>query len=202
MLKLPWPYTGQPANNDRWVHRLVFPHRKRGHYVELGAADGICGSSCHVLDRIGWTGICAEPSRAFFPALCRNRPTAICENFCVTDRTGSVRFVDDGFLSRVVYRRRHEFDRRERTVPSLMLVDLLRKHGFPKVIDYLAMDIEGSDGWVLARFPFGEYRFLAISMEGDSARGLLTRNGYVKVRNPFNTSCPWEMYYVHESIHS
>ncbi len=198
MLKLHWPHRGYPENNDRWVHRLVFPFKKRGFFVELGAADGVSGSSCYILERIGWNGICVEPCSAFFPALCRNRK-AICEQICVTDRTGFVRFHEDRYLSRVVSSR-YEFHRQQRVMASLTLADLLQKHGAPTTIDYLAMDVEGSERRILSIFPFGEYRVLAISMEGDNASDILAANHFVKTRNPFNTASSWEKYYLHESV--
>lgn len=170
MLKLLFPMQGSPENNDRWVHQIVFPFKKRGFYVELGAADGVTGSSCYVLEKIGWQGICVEPCSAFFPALCRNRPKAICENICVGERSGQVRFREiRGYLSRIIRQPKYEFHRHERFMPCLTLVDLLAKHGAPPVIDYLAMDCEGSDGWLLNAFDFNAYQILAISMEGDEA---------------------------------
>lgn len=200
MLKLACPYCGHPENNDRWIHRCVFPGRKSGWFVEIGAADGIAGSSCNFLERIGWRGICVEPSLSFFSRLCRNRPKAICENACISDRTGHVPFQENSYLSRVVYRAQHEFDRRRRRMVALTLLDLLEKHKAPKIIDYVAMDCEGSERRILRVFPFNEYRILAISTEGDRANDILLHNKFVNVSNPFNTACPWERYYVHESV--
>lgn len=200
MLKLPWPYCGFPENNDQWIHRLIFPRKKNGWFVELGAANGIGGSSCCFLERIGWRGICVEPSLTFFPKLRRNRPKAICEHVCITDRTGHVLFQENGYLSRVVYEPQYEFDRRQRRMASITLGDLLEKHRFPKVIDYLAMDVEGSERRILSTFSFDDYRILAISTEGDRADDILIRNQFIRVRNPFNMKSPWERYYIHESL--
>jgi FkbM family methyltransferase len=200
MLKISCPYRGQPENNDQWVHRLVFPGNRSGFFVELGAANGLHHSSCWLLERIGWRGICVEPSSVFFPLLERNRPKAVCENVCITDKNEDVIFKEDGYRSRVMFAPKHEFDRSSRLMASITLVELLRKHKCPKVIDYLAMDCEGSDGRILRGFPFGEYQILALSMETDHAKEVLVRNEFVKVRNPFNTTCPWEMNYVHASI--
>lgn len=199
MLTIPWPYCGNPENNDQWIHRHVFPNKQIGYFVELGAADGVSGSSCHLLECIGWRGICVEPCSAFFPQLCHNRPKAICENVCVFDCTGFVRFHEDRFLSRVVPET-HELQGQDRSMPAITLGDLLGKHQAPKVIDYLAMDVEGSERRILSVFPFDQYRVLAISMEGDNARDILRDNHFVKVRNPFNTVCPWETHYVHQSV--
>jgi hypothetical protein len=95
-----------------------------------------------------------------------------------------------------------EFDRRHRFVPSITPLQLLREYDAPKVIDYLAIDCEGSDGRILSAFPFCEYMMRAISLEGDPVRSLLERHGYRKVVNPFNTNCPWESYYIHHSVTS
>ena len=202
MLMPDWPYKGEPTNNDRWVHRVVLPYKKSGYFVEMGAADGVGGSSCYLFEQIGWRGICVEPSAHFFPVLQRNRPKSVCVNCCVSDRAGYVRFEENRYLSRIVTNPVSEFDRRHRFVPAVTPLQLLREYNAPMVIDYLAVDCEGSDGRILSAFPFGEYTVLAISLEGDPVRPLLERYGYRKVVNPFNTACPWESYYLHESVTS
>lgn len=74
------------------------------------------------------------------------------------------------------------------------------------MIDYAAFDIEGSELDVLEVFPFDQYTFLALTLECDRTirtpiSNLLTANGYYQIRNPFNRDKPWEMYWLHQSVH-
>src|SRR5262249_2062539 len=183
-------------------------------FVEAGAADGIGGSSCYVLEReLGWRGICIEPNDAFFARLALNRPHSIHEHVCLAGTPGQVSFIEGGdetvspFQSgikwnlrdwkrggRDVIARGREVQKRAET-----LAHLLEKHGAPKVIEYAGFDIQGSEFEVLASFPFDHYTFLAMTVECDDVvwprlLPLLQGNGYREVKNPFNKDRPRERY--------
>ena len=88
------------AANDLWIRELVFPNRRDGFFVEAGAADGVGGSSCFVLERyLGWRGICIEPLDRFFADLTRNRPHSIHENVCLANESGWVDFAVPNSMS-------------------------------------------------------------------------------------------------------
>ncbi|MFN7924028.1 MAG: FkbM family methyltransferase [Bryobacteraceae bacterium] len=207
--------------NDLWVREVVFPNRRDGYFIEAGAADGVSSSSCCLLEKhLGWRGICIEPHEGFFAKLVRNRPGSIHENVCLANEGGWVEFVSGGgetgvspYLSGI----RQSLETNKygggdviagatlvRT-PAVKLVDLLRKHSAPPVIEYGAFDIEGSEFEALRAFPFDEYRILAMSFEVDASIrqplfALLRANGYRESANPFNTEYPWESYWLHESL--
>ncbi len=205
--------------NDLWIREVVFPGKKNGYFVEAGAADGMADSSCCILEKqMDWRGICIEPHDAFFERLPQNRPNSICENVCLANDNGWVEFaVSSGahgspYLSGVRDRiaAKWQGDRvlasasfvRKR---SAALADLLKQHGAPKDIEYGAFDIEGSEFEALRSFPFGEYRFLALSFETDGSIAgplarLLVTNGYKETTNRFNQDHPWERYWLHESM--
>ncbi|MEZ5354222.1 MAG: FkbM family methyltransferase [Bryobacteraceae bacterium] len=204
--------------NDLWIREVIFPGKRNGYFVEAGAADGVGGSSCLVLERhLGWTGICIEPSSRFFPQLKQNRPKSVCVNLCLANHGGTVDFVEarEPYLSGVRGALLHCKAGGEESVATgvssrrraAKLVDLLREHGAPRRIEYGAFDIEGSEYEALRDFPFEEYRFLALSLEVDGRiaqpiTALLAANGYRETSNPFNEAGPWERYWVHESIAS
>jgi Methyltransferase FkbM domain len=207
------------TNNDRWIVEYIFPGKRNGYFLEAGAANGKEASSCYILEReLGWTGICVEPSDYFFDTLVINRPQSICERVCLSDRAGTVTYIEGSddtvspYLSGIksnletVKYQGTEVVQKGRAVekPAVTLGELLDKYNAPKVIDYAAFDIEGSELDVLSVFPFDRYTFLALSLECDGSihvpiTELLTAHGYRQSQNPFNRDKPWEMYWLHTS---
>jgi hypothetical protein len=71
-------------------------------------------------------------------------------------------------------------------VPNLTLQSLLKKYNVFKIIDYVALVIEGIKYEVLKVFPFDEYTILALSVENSTNfQEFLENNGFVRVKNPF-----------------
>jgi hypothetical protein len=208
------------TNNDRWIVEYIFPGKRNGYFLEAGAANGKEASSCYILEQeLGWTGICVEPSDYFFDTLVINRPQSICERVCLSDRAGTVTYIEGSdetvspYLSGIksnletVKYQGNEVVQKGSAVekPAVTLGALLDKYNAPKVIDYAAFDIEGSELDVLSVFPFDRYTFLALSLECDGSirepiTALLTAHGYRSSKNPFNRDKPWELYWLHESI--
>ncbi len=205
------------AANDLWIRELIFPGLRNGYFVEAGAADGKAGSSCFLLEKqFGWTGICIEPNPIFYRALLRNRPASLHYNVCLADRSGSREFAMGGsvspYLGGLVSALEEKAGGAEvlakalrAQLPASRLDELLRAANAPRMIEYGAFDIEGSEFEALQSFPFDEYTFLALSFETDEAISdrlshLLRANGYRESKNPFNTDQPWETYWLHESF--
>jgi len=208
------------TENDRWIVEYIFPEKREGYFLEVGAANGRDASSCYVLEKeLGWKGICVEPNDEFFEQLIRNRPDSKCEHICLADQPGKVVFIEGsedtispyfgGIKSNLerfkyggadVIRKGKEVEK-----DAITLEQLLEKCKAPKIVDYAAFDIEGSELKVLEGFPFDKYTFLALSLECDDSvwphiLTLLESNGYVEITNPFNRDKPWERYCLHESI--
>lgn len=208
------------TNNDRWIVEYIFPGKRGGYFLEAGAANGKHASSCYVLEHeFGWTGICVEPNDYFFEQLLRYRPGSICERVCLSNRRGTVSYIEGSQetvspylsgiksnLEQVKYQGKAVVQQgKEVEKPATTLEALLKQHHAPKVIDYAAFDIEGSELDALQAFPFDEYTILALSLECDgtiqsSISQLLTANGYQPAKNPFNRDKPWEMYWLHQSF--
>ncbi|MEM9271950.1 MAG: tetratricopeptide repeat protein [Cyanobacteria bacterium P01_F01_bin.143] len=203
------------TNNDRWIVEHIFPNEYGKFFIEAGACNGINASSCYVLENdLQWTGICIEPNDSYFQELVKNRPHSICENLCLSHSNESVTYLE-GERSRVhpmlggikanLIKYRNDSQEivskgREVSKNAITLAELLKKHRAPQVIHYLSMDIEGSEFPVLEKFPFEEYRILAISIEDKKCNDLLVSKGYIIVKNPFNRDRLYEQYFLHESI--
>jgi len=188
-----------PAHNDEWANSL-FP--KGGYFVEVGACDGIGGSSCYQLEKKGWKGVCVEPNTKPFKSLIKNRK-AICKNYCLSDKNEETIFLEcaglsttiDSFLEKRSHFQKLMKDGEVSIKKAVTLEELLEEVNAPKTIEFLAMDIEGNEFRVLKNFPFDKYKILAISLEGFECANFLKKKGYLKVDNPW-CKIKYESYYV------
>jgi len=197
---------------DRWVIERVLPGKREGWFIDSGAGpDGIRGSNSYVLEtEFGWKGLLVEPHPECFKRVEANR-SAIVEQYCLTDSFGEVDFVINEYpelssipehLSEpdfVAAGYAHKLLPKVK-VPTAPLWELLRRHNFPPVIDYLSLDIEGAEWIALKDFPFEEFRILCMTIERnakfyDKLRAKLHKEGYRLVRVVIPDD-----FYVHESV--
>jgi FkbM family methyltransferase len=199
-------------NNDIWALQ-VLKQKYNGVFIEAGAA-GI--SNCLTLEKhFGWTGICLKPhSESFNELLTAKRQLPV--NKCLYSYNGEVDFYEC-------------HDKQERLyyeqlsgIPDCIepwWIDTVKDHGtlvkkecitleqiiidynLPTTIDFLQMDIKGSELEVLTSFPFNKYTFLAMAIEsGDRYKELLNKNNYTMVQNPFRGKSNLDHYFIHNSI--
>lgn len=202
-----------PSQLKQDVFALVTSGFKRGGYfVEFGATDGVEFSNTLMLERdYGWTGILAEPSRSWQPKLRRNRPSATIETDCVWSTTGKPlsfsESTDAGTLSTITDFVEGDINAHGRTglmtydVPTVSLLDMLRRHKAPRQIDFLSIDTEGSEYEILSAFDFDAFDIHTITVEHNytAAReklfALLTGHGY---RRKFEDVSKFDDWYVRE----
>ncbi|MGH7448724.1 MAG: FkbM family methyltransferase, partial [Longimicrobiales bacterium] len=191
---------------DRWVIFEVFRLKRGGFFVELAAANGVLHSNTYALEKFfQWDGICIEPNPRFHEELGRRRRCRI-DTSVVDERDSVVLFrVDNGQLGGIVSvdTDNNSVVRAEQLkVASLLslraepLASILDRHAAPAVIDYLSLDVEGSEERVLRSFPFDSYRFRCMTIERPTPRlnQVLAEAGYRFVRN-----VRFDTFYVHES---
>ncbi len=178
---------------DIWV-LFELGQKRDGFFVEFGAASGVSLSNTWMLEKhFGWTGILAEPNPEFHESLKANRSCQMSFD-CVYATTGdTVPFycASTGELSGLVSARPEhtpglEAEARVIQVPTISLQDLLRRHGAPRVIDYMSIDTEGSELDILSAFDFDEWDVRLISVEHnmkpqrEALFELLSRHGYTR----------------------
>lgn len=139
---------------DLWV--LASTNSKRnGFFVEFGASDGVSGSNTWLLEReYGWDGILAEPSRSSFKELRQNR-SCVSDARAVWDKSGQkLVFCEriENYLSSVKDESSGGDVEEEYYVESISLNDLLSEHNAPEIIDYMSVDVEGSELRILQNF--------------------------------------------------
>jgi len=67
---------------------------------------------------------------------------------------------------------------------TVTLTDILRQFGAPHTMDYLSLDVEGAEHYVMQGFDFDHYRFRLVTIErpNEALCRLLTQQGYVLLK--------------------
>ena len=188
-----------------WV--LTTPHGAApGFFVDVGCADAEHISNTWLLEQRGWSGIAVDAFPRGFSAA--TRPRTVVERAVVSAEAGrEVQFAicgEDQDFNGIVDALGCHRDRvlggehRIVTLETQTLGDILRKHGAPAEIQYMSLDVEGSEYDVLRTFPFHEYAFGCISVEHNYERekkqlvhDLLVARGYA-----LYADVEWDAWYV------
>ncbi len=173
--------------------------KRKGFFVEFGACDGLEMSNTKMLEeRFEWTGILAEPSKYWQPALKKNRPTAKIDKRCVSAKTGEqVEFTEAAADHTQSTTAEHATDANKAShgstykVATISLLDLLKEHKAPKAIDFMSVDVEGPEFSILKSFHAGggfkkyRFNFMCVEHHSDSVeaaiKSLLASAGYKQV---------------------
>ena len=184
---------------DKYVYTTFFPGVTTGVFLDVGASDGCRFSNTMALEELGWTGVLVEPRPAAAAAAvaCRSSPV---ENVAIAAVEGTASFLDiEGYgegLSGIV----SEYDPRhvsritqelqnpdcrgasKITVNTVPLQKLLDKHCL-RVINYMSLDVEGSELVVLQSIDWKKTLIEVIDVEvnyGDGAIvDYLSQLGYI-----------------------
>lgn len=205
-IKFITPFKSQ-KNQDLWVIFTALPFKRNGFFVELAAADGTTHSNTYALEKLfGWRGICIEPNPGFFSILKQKRK-CIVDNSVVSDTEEMIDFRIDneqrgGIVAEDTDNNPHiRGDQlQDATIISLKTVTLtsiFERLNAPGIIDYLSLDVEGSEERVLRNFDFNRYRFQCLTIERPtpSLNQILFDNGYVFVKNHSD-----DTFYVHQTL--
>jgi TPR repeat protein len=194
---------------DLWVLDVLGEMRD-GFFVEAGASGGVQSSNTCLLERsYGWSGICVEPSSRFFGELVKSRECQ-CVSVCLAGECGEVDFIEAEYYGGIrEHLQEHHRDGWEdgKTVKkrALSLQKLLEECNAPKTIDYLSLDLEGSELEVLRVFPFDQYKIRCMTIElshRDEIIELVKSKGFVVVSNPYQRPhVDWELHCVSADLY-
>lgn len=185
----------------------MFGPNHRGFFVEFGATDGVEYSNSWLLEkRFGWTGILAEPGRAWHRDLLKNRSCNI-DKRCVYSSSGEEVMFSEvkearalSTISRFMDVDHHKTRRENQTsylVPTVSLKDLLDFHKAPRRIDFISIDTEGSEFEILNAFDFNAYSFSLMCVEHNFTANririhdLLASHGYKRVYTELSEFDDW-----------
>ena len=178
-------YNTSQCGQDVFVYSQFFEGKKNGTFVDIGAYDGVLFSNTYFFEKeLEWTGICVEPIPDIFKKLEANR-ACICVQGCIAEEEGYVSFlhIEGDSTSEMLSGIRKNYDPRlwkqidrereilqthwkEIQVSAFDTNKLLKKHDFQK-IDFLSLDVEGSEIEVLKSWDLTQYPISIISVENN-----------------------------------
>lgn len=166
---------------DKYLDEQVFHKSRNGIFVDVGAHDGVSLSNTYFFEKErDWTGICIEANPDLFEQLKHNRE---CVTLCnaAYDKRSTLQFmktsgytemlsgvVDDynpKHLSRIQSEINHYGgDTQVINVESVRLGDVFKEHQI-EIVDYLSIDVEGSELKVLQGIDFDRVHINVVDFE-------------------------------------
>jgi len=153
---------------EKYLIWEFFDFSCEGRFLDVGAFHSKDSSQTWLLEKVGWKGILIEPQPENAEELSRNRPFSKVYQTAIS-RPGnegeSTFFVDSVFSTLLPSTRSHtkEFDH-QITVQVTTLDKILEKEGNPG-IDFLKIDVEGTELDCLKGFDIEKYRPKLIFVE-------------------------------------
>ena len=184
----------------------LFRYKKGGYFVDLAANDVVRISNTYALETYyDWNGLAIEPNSVYWSGLSLRKchVVAAVAGKSTNEKmlfTFPKRAAPQGGLVG------SEFDNHERKNSAeeqmrftVTLQDIFERFNTPSVIDYLSLDVEGAETFVMESFPFDRYRINVLSVERADKKlcRLLQENGYVQLKSLKSWG---ETLWVHSSV--
>jgi len=158
-----------------------------GYFIDLAANDALDLTNTLALERKGWTGLCVEPNSAYWYGLSHRKCTVVGAMVAGT-KTEQVKVKFRGVYGGVVGKLDNRLANRKKEpdAPEVMrytapISEVLNQFQVPKTIDYLSLDVEGSEYEIMKDFPFETYtiRVLTVERPNEQLKQLLEEKGYI-----------------------
>ncbi len=185
-------------HNEELIIRDFFNDRRGGIFVDIGCADYMGASTTYYLEKyLGWSGIGVDALADWEAGYIKNRPNTKFYNFIITDHFGTTESFyksgDNLYLSSI-YKSYVDWAAKEKKrpkstytmiyIPTITLTKLLKENGLTK-IDFLSIDIEGSEPAALAGFDIDNFKpkLVCIEILNNSSKIMeyFTRHGYERI---------------------
>ena len=162
---------------DKFLFENLFKEKSNGFYLDIGAHDGITLSNTYLFEKLGWDGVCIEPIPDVFTKLKSNRNCKLfncvlsnkkgTENFLVLEGytemlSGILENYDPAHLIRIDNELRIMGGSKKVIVSESLTFDDLE---LPNIIDFVSLDVEGSEMKILETIDFNKYHINIISIE-------------------------------------
>ena len=194
-----------------FVVSTLLKGKKNGYFLDLAANDAVQISNTYALETFfDWNGLCIEPNPEYWAGLayrkCQVAAAVVGKTrneelqFRYTQKGQRGGIVGEGFENKplVSIKKSKDVDLPRYGIP---LVDIFERYNVPSVIDYMSLDIEGAEDFVMESFPFAKYRVnvLTIERSTDKLALLLERNGYKLLKVLLSKQ---EYLWIHKDIES
>lgn len=174
------------SGQDQYLNEKIFQGKRNGVFVDIGAHDGVTLSNTFFFEsELGWSGICVEPIPVIFQQLEKNR-SSICVQGCIGDTNKKDKFLyitSDSEYTRMLSGILSEYDPRHLAridlelqlfggekqiieIDCYRLDTILKAHNIHH-IDYLSVDVEGSEMKVLRSIDFAAITIDVITIENN-----------------------------------
>lgn len=169
------------AQQDEIVVALL--GNRSGYFVDLAANDAVDLSNTLALERRGWQGLCIEPNSIYWSNLTK-RKCHIVGAVVGQARNEQVYFRfeagDHGGIAGDGFDNGRRWQRSSQLVRTVRLLEVFERYQVPPVIDYLSLDVEGAEAFILKGFPLDRYRIKVLTAERlrGEIRTYLRENGY------------------------
>tara|TARA_B100001123_G_scaffold448812_1_gene611474 strand:- start:1288 stop:2010 length:723 start_codon:yes stop_codon:yes gene_type:complete len=195
-------YFGHHAVDKKLRNYLDY---KNGFFIELGANDGIKQSNTYYFEKnLNWNGVLIEPIKKKYLSCIKNRSKKnhffnyACVSFDYKNKKIKMFYSDlmsiikDEKIIKEIDTKEHALKGKKYLLPgdkieefwvdTITLNEILIKSNAPKIIDFLSLDVEGSEIEVLKGINFSEFNFKFIMIE--SRNDQLIKN-FFEIKNYF-----------------
>jgi hypothetical protein len=181
--------------------------KRDGYFVDLAANDAVRISNTYALETyFGWKGLCLEPNERYWSGLAYRKCDVVGAVVGDTTMDQKVAFkfpkekapkggiVGEAFDNHDDGTTKEEIRQRY----TITLKDIFERFNTPRVIDYLSLDVEGAELFIMRNFPFSDYQIKILTVERPNPElsEVLMTNGYILLKTLHaNTETLW----VHRS---
>ena len=194
------------SNQDIAVISLL-KDKRNGFFVDLASNDPIFLSNTYALERkFNWTGLCIEPNTDHWWALSQTRTCQLVGAVVGQKTMDKVKFLvknidgtggHGGIIGKGM-KNENAPDSDSKSFATVAVDDIFRRLNVPRHIDYLSLDVEGAEEFIMRVFPFKVYHISLLSIETvkPSFQTFLVDNGFKMVARLGGEDTLW----AHESI--
>jgi FkbM family methyltransferase len=161
----------------------IFENKFDGFFVDLASNHAQLLSNTLALERhLGWQGLCIEPNPRYHAAY-KERICTLVDAIAGKFDNEKISFVFDDALGGISgFDKTTTHNENGTKLQTVSLESIFKKMNVPTVINYMSLDVEGAELYVMSTFPFHKYRFDVITVERPRMlRVLLEKNDYVYV---------------------
>lgn len=191
------------AGQDEVVMSLL-RNKTNGYFVDLAANDATHLSNTYVLEtRFHWKGLCIEPNPQYWENLVFRENCKIVAAVVGKEFMQQVHFRfdagDHGGIAGSGFDNGPRFKSQSEVRYTVTVEEILTKFDAPHHIDYLSLDVEGAEEFIMQGFPFDKYHVSIMTTERPSnpLRELLAKNGF---KNIVRLTKWGEIMWAHESV--